>query len=427
MKFWDKFKNMFIPKNETITIDNPALLEWLGIETTDYKGKNALKQATIYTCIKILSDSIAKLPLKIYQESEGIRKAKDHYLYPLLKLRPNPYMTSIDFWKCIETQRNLYGNAYVWIEYAKRGKNAGKIIGLYPIDATKVQIYVDEKGILNSNNKIYYIVTDNVGNQYKVMPEEILHFKGFTYDGIVGLSPIEYLKILVENAGSATEFLNNSFKNGMQVKGIVHYIGDLNPDAERIFREKFEQMANGLKNANKVALLPIGYKFEPISLTMADAQFIENTQLTIKQIATAFGIKNHQLNDLDRATHTNIVEQQREFYIDTLLPILTMYEQELTYKLFLQSEIEQGYYAKFNVDAILRSDIKTRYEAYRVGIQSGFITPNEVRAMEEKEPLEGGDKLLVNGNMMPIEMAGEQYKKGGGNDEKVLEPEQNQE
>jgi HK97 family phage portal protein len=173
-------------------------------------------------------------------------------------------------------------------------------------------------------------------------------------------------------------------------------------------------MANGLKNANKVALLPIGYQFQPISLTMADAQFIENTQLTIKQIATAFGIKNHQLNDLDRATHTNIVEQQREFYIDTLLPILTMYEQELTYKLFLQSEIEQGYYVKFNVDAILRSDIKTRYEAYRVGIQSGFITPNEARAMEEKEPLEGGDRLLVNGNMMPIEMAGEQYKKGGG-------------
>lgn len=427
MNFWSRFKNVLRPKNEVVNIDNPALLEWLGIETSDYKGKNALKQATVYACIKILSESIAKLPLKIYQESEGIRKAKDHYLYPLLKLRPNPYMSAIDFWKCIETQRNLYGNAFVWIEYAKKGRNTGKIIGLYPIDSTKVQIYIDEKGILNSNNKVYYVVTDNLGNQYKVMPEEMLHFKGFTYDGIIGLSPVEYLKMLVENAGSATEFLNNSYKNGMQVKGIVHYVGDLNPEAERKFREKFEQMANGLKNANKVALLPIGYQFQPISLTMADAQFIENTQLTIKQIATAFGIKNHQLNDLDRATHTNIVEQQREFYIDTLLPILTMYEQELTYKLFLQSEIEQGYYVKFNVDAILRSDIKTRYEAYRVGIQSGFITPNEARAMEEKEPLEGGDRLLVNGNMMPIEMAGKQYEKGGGNGEEVLESKQGEE
>ncbi|KXZ40016.1 phage portal protein, HK97 family [Alkalithermobacter thermoalcaliphilus JW-YL-7 = DSM 7308] len=427
MEFWNRFKNLFKTKNEVVNIDNPALLEWLGIETNDLKGKNALKQATVYACVKILSDSIAKLPLKVYQENEGIRKAKDHYIYPLLKLRPNPYMSAIDFWKCVETQRNIYGNAYVWVEYAKRGKNAGKIIGLYPIDTTKVQMYVDEKGVINSQNKIYYVVTDNLGNQYKVMPDEMLHFKGFTYDGIVGISPIEYLKMLIENAGSSTEFLNNSFKNGMQVKGIVHYIGDLNLEAERKFREKFEQMANGLKNANKVALLPIGYRFEPISLTMADAQFIENTQLTIKQIATAFGIKNHQLNDLDRATHTNIVEQQREFYVDTLLPILTMYEQELTYKLFLQREIEQGYYVKFNVDAILRSDIKTRYEAYRVGIQSGFITPNEARAMEEKEPFEGGDKLLVNGNMIPVEMAGEQYKKGGGKDEKFLESEQSSE
>ena len=418
LNFWERLKSVFATKNEYVDLNNPALAEWLGINTdsTTYKGKNSLKQATVYACIKILSESVSKLPLKIYQENEGIRKAKDHYLYPLLKLRPNPYMSAIDFWKCVEVQRNIYGNAYVWMDIGKRGKDAGKIRGLYPVDATKVQIYVDEAGLMSDKNKIYYVITDNIGKQYKVNSDEILHFKGFTYDGIVGLSPIEYLKQIIENAGSASEFLNNSFKSGMQVKGIVHYIGDLNPDAEKRFREKFEQMANGLKNANKIALLPIGYKFEPISLTMADAQFIENTQLTIKQIATAFGIKNHQLNDLDRATHSNIVEHQREFYIDTLLPILTMYEQELTYKMMLQKEIEAGYYIKFNVDAILRSDIKTRYEAYRMGIQSGFITPNEVRAMEEREPLEGGDKLIVNGNMMPLQIAGIQYqkeKKGG--------------
>lgn len=404
-------------KNETtVSLNDTAFLEWLGLTADDSfnaTGKNALKEATVYACIRILSEAVAKLPLKIYQEKDGIRKAKDHYLYNLLKLRPNPYMSAIDFWKCIETQRNLHGNAYVWIEVPKRGRNAGKITGLYPIDATKVQIYVDDKGILNSQNKLYYVVTDNTGQQYKVMPDEMLHFKGLTYDGIVGISPIEYLRKIVENAGNSTIFLNNSLKNGMQVKGIVHYIGDLSPQAEQIFREKFEQMSSGLKNANKIALLPIGYKYEPISMTLADAQFLETTQLTIKQIASAFGIKNHQLNDLDRATHTNIVEQQREFYIDTLLPILTMYEQELTYKLFLPSEIEQGYYVKFNVDAILRSDIKTRYEAYRIGIQSGFLTPNEARAMEEREALPGGDQLLVNGNVVPIEQAGAAYRKGG--------------
>ena len=171
-------------------------------------------------------------------------------------------------------------------------------------------------------------------------------------------------------------------------------------------------MSSGLKNAHRIAMLPIGYQFQPIGQRLVDAQFLENTQLTIRQIASVFGIKMHQLNDLEKATHTNIAEQQREFYIDTLQSILTMYEQELIYKLFLNTEIRKGYYLKFNVDSILRADIKTRYESYRIGIQGGFITPNEVRELEEKEPKDGGDELLVNGNMMPVKMAGEQYKKG---------------
>src|SRR5690606_21297896 len=169
----------------------------------------------------------------------------------------------------------------------------------------------------------------------------------------------------------------------------------------------------GLKNANRVSLLPIGYQYQPISIKLTDAQFLENTELTIRQIAAAFGVKMHQLNELTRATHTNVEHQQREFYIDTLMDILTGYEQELTYKLFTDQELEEGYYIKFNVNAILRADPKTRYEGYQKAIQSGFMTPNEVRALEELEPKEGGDRLLINGNMMPIEMAGKQYEKGG--------------
>lgn len=413
MAILEKIKSIFIrrPKNQTLTLneDDELILQALGISPSDYVGKNSLKIATVFACIRILSEGIAKFPLKIYQDQGGKRKAVDHYLYPLLKLRPNPYMTAFDFWKCVEAQRNTYGNAFVWLEMPARGRNAGRITALWPLDANKVQIWIDDKGIFSTQSRIFYVFTDNLGNQYKLLPDEILHFKGFSLDGIAGISPLEYLRRTVENAGNAEEFLNKSLKGGMTVKGIVHYIGDLNPEAEQKFREKFEQMANGLHNANRIALLPIGYQFQPISLTMADAQFIENTQLTIKQIASAFGIKNHQLNDLDRATHTNIYEQQREFYIDTLLPILTMYEQEMTYKLFVDSEIEQGYYVKFNVDAVLRADLKTRYEAYQKAIQSGFLTPNEVREMEEREPMPGGDRLLINGNMMPIEMAGQQY------------------
>ncbi|MCY6957952.1 phage portal protein [Clostridium brassicae] len=392
-----------------ISLDDKELLKWLGINLEDIniQGKNSLKQATVFGCLRVLSDTVSKLPIKIYQNKNGIKKVVDHYLGPLLKLRPNPYMSASDFWKCVEVQRNIYGNAYVALDF----NNRGQVTGLYPLDSSKMQIFVDDVGLLNSSNKIWYIYTDNLGHQIKFKSDELLHFKGLTTDGIVGLSVIDQLKHLIQNGKSSEEYINKFFKNGLQVKGLVQYVGDLNPNAEKTFIENFERMSSGLKNAHRIAMLPIGYQFQPISQKLVDAQFLENSQLTIRQIAAMFGVKMHQLNDLDRATHTNIAEQQRGFYIDTLQSILTMYEQELIYKLFLNTEIRRGYYLKFNVDAILRANIETRYNAYRVAIQSGFKTPNEVRELEEDEAKEGGDELICNGNMQYLKDIGAYYKK----------------
>lgn len=428
MAIWDKIFPRIRAETsppDVIDINDRRLLEMLGVEVDEisYRGKNALKEATVYACIRILADAVGKLPIKTYQDKEGKQSAAGHYLTSLLKLRPNPWMSSRDFFKCLEVQRNTHGNSYAWLDVGTKGRDAGKVTGLYPLDSKQVEIWIDDVGVglLPGRGKLWYVYTDKKGTKYHIHPDEMLHFKGLTFDGILGLTPLEQLKSTIENAGAASRFLNNSFKSGMQTKGIIHYVGDLNPEAQKTFREKFEQMSSGLKNANRVSLLPIGYQFQPLSLKMTDAQFLENTQLTIKQIAAAFGVKNHQLNDLDRATHTNISEQQREFYIDTLMDILTGYEQELTYKLFTQKELDDGYYVKFNVNAILRADPKTRYEGYRIAIQSGFLTANEVRALEELEAKEGGDRLLINGNMMPIEMAGEQYKKGGDTNAKTEE------
>lgn len=436
MAFWSKWfkqKDKWLkPKAETISLNDRRLLEILGIEPEELnlRGNNALKEATVYACIRILADAVGKLPVKVYREYEGKREAAEHHLVPLLKMRANPWMTARDFFKAMETERLLYGNAYAWIDVADRGRNAGKIEGIYPLDSRRMTIMVDNVGLISGKQvnmlpgqgNLWYIYTDSKGQQYRLQPDEVLHFKGLTLDGVVGLTPLEMLRGTIENAGYASSFLNKSFKNGLQVSGIVHYVGDLSPEAQRTFRERFEQMASGLKNAGRVALLPIGYQFQPLELKLTDAQFLENTELTIRQIAAAFGIKMHQLNDLSRATHTNVEYQQREFYVDTLMDVLTGYEQEMTYKLFTQRELENGYYVKFNVNAILRADPKTRYEAYRIAVQSGFMTPNEVRELEEMEPREGGDRLLINGNMMPIEMAGEQYKKNN-NEPRPRQPE----
>lgn len=413
-----------IENRETLELnkDDRRLAEILGIEldSINVRGKGALKIDTVYACIRIRSEAVAKLPIKVYQEDDfGVRKQSKHHVAQLLRLRPNPFMSAFDFWKVLEIQNCLYGNAYANIEFDRK---TGKPVALWPIDATKVAVYVDDNtsmsGVMQPKSKLWYVV--DLGYEQRKIPEdEMLHFRGgLTINGIVGLSPIEQLRATVENQGQANDFINKFYKQGLQVKGLVQYVGDLSSEAEETFRKKFEQMTSGLKNAHRIALMPIGYKFEPIALTLQDAQFLENTQLTIRQIAAAFGIKMHQLNDLSRATYNNTTEQQKEFYTDTLQPILTAYEQELTYKLFLDSEIEDGFFVRFNADAILRADIRTRYEAYRTAIQSGFMTPNEVRALEEKSPMPGGDQLIVNGTMVPLTNVGAAYwKKGGDNGE----------
>ncbi|MDT8717611.1 phage portal protein [Clostridium sp. 19966] len=392
-------------------------MSYLGVTTDELKikGKNALKEVVVYICIKILSETLGKLPLKIYQDSSGIKKATDHYLYPLFKLRPNPYMSAFDFWKCVETLRNIHGNSYVWIDFIPIGvKGAGKIKGFYPLNPEQMEIWVDDVGLLSSKNSIWYIYTDNLGHQYKLQSTDVMHFKGVTTDGIVGLSPIEMLKNSIENAKAAEKFLNNSFKNGMQSAGIVNYVGDLSPQAEQNFIEKFEQMSSGLKNANRISLLPIGYQYQPLALKLTDAQFIENTKLTAQQISAAYGIKLHQLNEMEKSSYASTSEANREFYTDSLMATLTMYEQEIVYKCFLNSEIQNGYYVKFNADVIMRGDPKTRFEAYATAIQNGIKTPNECRAMEEDPPKEGGDQLIVNGNYIPLTRVGAAYNNNGG-------------
>lgn len=408
-------RRFFNANKETVGINDRRLLEILGIDPDEVsvRGKRGLNEATVYACVKILSESLAKLPLQVHRESEvGKEKATDHYLYPLLKTRPNPLMTSAHVFGALEAQRNLYGNAVAWMDIDR----SGKVRAIWPLDMSYVQIVVDDLGILGTPDKVWYVVTAN-GEERKLPSDTVLHFRTFTLDGLVGISPLDKLRSLVEIGAQGTQYLNRFFKHGLTARGIVQYVGDLDEVRQREFVKRFESMASGLKNAHRIVPMPLGFQYQPLSHTLADAQFLENTELTIRQIANAFGIKMHQLNDLSRATHTNIEEQQRQFYADTLQAILTAYEQELTYKLFLNSEVERGYYVKFNVDSITRSDIKTRFEAYRIGIHGGFIAPNEVRALEDMPPVEGGDEPLIGRGMIPLS----QLVKGGDTVEQAQE------
>ncbi|XZK28617.1 phage portal protein [Clostridium perfringens] len=412
MKFLKKLfsKRSNYDENIGVSLSDSNFWEKFGIKLGfSISGKKALKENTVYICTKIRAESIGKLSLKVYKERE---EYKEHELYYILKYKPNPLMNSINFWKCIEAQRTLKGNAYAYIERNKKGQ----VTGIYPINSDNVTKVIDDNNFLSSLSKVWYIVIDNKGIKHKLYSDEILHFIGdITLDGLIGIAPLDYLKCTVENGRATQEFVNKFFKNGLSTKGVIQYVGDLDEKAKRTFRKEFESMNNGLENAHSVSLLPLGYQFQPLSLSMADAQFLENSKLTKREIAAAFGMKSYHLNDLERATFNNLTEQQKDFYITTLQPSLTNYEQEMQDKLFSQYETLKDVRVEFNVDTILRSDIKTRYESYRIGIQSGFLSPNEVRKKENLPAKEGGDELLANGNMIPIIMAGKQYLKGGDN------------
>ncbi|MBE6829154.1 MAG: phage portal protein [Ruminococcaceae bacterium] len=403
---------------QLINGDLSELAGMLGVPVSGLNvyGTNTLKEITVYTCCKILAETLAKLPLKIYQDTpQGKEKLSGDYRSQLLRLRPNPYMSAFDFWRALEVNRNLDGNAYAYIDVAKQGRNAGKIQGLYPLKSENMRVYVDDCGLLSSKNRVWYEYYDNNGHSQLMDSDSVLHFKGLNTDGLLGLSVVETLKTSIENAKNSQTFLNNSYKKGMMVSGVLQYIGDLDEDGRNDIRNKFEKMSSGMVNANRIAVMPLGMKFEPFQMKLTDAQFLENSRFTLQQLTAAYGIKPHQVNDQSKTSYASTSEANREFYTDTFMAVLAIYEQEMDYKLFLQNEIDSGVYTKFNADVILRADPEKRYESYKTAVQNMILTPNECREKEDLKQMPGGNMLYGNSTLAPATLLAEgiAFKKGG--------------
>lgn len=394
--------------------DEADFLRALNIDP-DGLDPNKMKEATYFTCMRILSETMAKMPCKIYKDSDnGLVRVRNHKVHKLLAVRPNPFMSPSDYWKSVEYYKNHYGHSIIAIDYNKR---TGELRGLYPLNMDNVTMIIDNIGLLRtgkSNSRIYYKVKDpKSGAEVKYSDEDVLHFKAFTPDGITGVAVRDYLGNLIENAQSGGDYINKHFKNGLMSRIAVQYTGDIEEKERKKFQEQFKRLNGGIKNAGKVIPIPIGFSLQKIDANMVDSQFLDITKLTSKQIAAAFGIKPHQLNDIEKNSYASIEALNQQFYIDTLLPIVTMYEQELNYKLFSEDELNEGFKVKFNIDVILRPTLKERYEAYGMGVQNGFLLPSEARDREDLPFVEGSDKLICNGNMIPLDMLGIQYMKGG--------------
>lgn len=389
------------------------LIDFLGLQGTK---EDALSEATYFACLKVLSESVGKLPLKLlkHDKNGGVVTARGHPLYFALHDRPNPYMTSTTFWSTMEQNRNHYGDAYAWI------KGAGTKTSLWILPSNEVEIWYDDQKILSDVPDIFYIYSHG-GKLYKFSSEQIIHLKtSSSFDGIKGIPVREQLKTTVTGNIKAQKMLNQMYKSGFTAKAVVQYTADLSEENRKKFKEKIEDFAGSDlddKEVKSIIPIPFGTNLTPLNIKLADNQFIEVKKYSALQIASAFGIKPNQIGDYEKSSYANSEAQQLSFYVDTMLYILKQYEEELNYKLLSREEIDNGYYFKFNVAVILRADLKTQIETLSQAVANFIYTPNEARALLDKPSLPGGDKLLGNGASIPVELAGSQYTNLEGKEE----------
>lgn len=358
--------------------------------------KTAMTMSAVYSCVRILSETLASLSLQVYQVSdEGTIKAINHPLYKVLHDEPNTEMTSFIFRETLMTHLLLWGNAYAQI--IRNGR--GEVLGLYPLMPDKMTVDRDD-----SKNIIYSYQTSD-GTKVVLSSQDILHIPGLGFDGLVGYSPIAMAKNAIGMAIATEEYGAKFFANGATPSGILEHPGTVkNPQA---VRESWSRGFSG-SNSHKVAVLEEGMKYTPISIAPNEAQFLETRKFQINEIARIFRVPPHMVGDLEKSSFSNIEQQSLEFVKYTLDPWVSRWEQAMTRRLLSSSE-KGKYTIKFNVDGLLRGDYESRMNGYAIGRQNGWMSANDIRELEnlDKIPTEqGGDLYLVNGNMLPITMAG---------------------
>ena len=389
--------------------------------------RSAMQMTAVYSCVRILAEAVAGLPLHLYRYKEdgGKEKALDHPLYLLLHDEPNPEMSSFVFRETLMTHLLLWGNAYAQI--IRNGK--GEVIALYPLMPNRMVVDRDIHG------QLYYQYTRSTeeaptmkGVTVNLPPSDVLHIPGLGFDGLVGYSPIAMAKNAIGMAIACEEYGAKFFANGAAPGGVLEHPGTIK-DPQRV-RESWQSTFGGSGNSNKIAVLEEGMKYTPIGISPEQAQFLETRKFQINEIARIFRVPPHMVGDLEKSSFSNIEQQSLEFVKYTLEPWLVRWEQSIQRTLFSPEE-KKRYFAKFNVEGLLRGDYASRMSGYATARQNGWMSANDIRELENMDRIpaeEGGDLYLINGNMLPLGNAGAfadtQTGKEENPDEEVLEVEE---
>ncbi len=362
-----------------------------------------MQNAAVYACIRILAESIASLPLHVYEyKNGGKERAPNHPLFNLLHNEPNPEMTSFVFRETMMTHLLLYGNAYAQI--IRRAN--GQVVSLYPLLPNKMSVERDDNSVLFYRYRRYNEENPNFKDKGEIIlrREDILHIVGLGFDGLIGYSPIAMARNAIGLSIACEDFGNNFFANGARPSGILK-TPTLIKDPQKL-QESWQSMYGGA-NAGKVAILEEGMTYESISIPPEDAQFLQTRKFQIAEIARIYRVAPHLIGDLERATFSNIENQSLEFVKYTLDPYVVRWEQALCKSLLLPSE-KSRYFIKFNVDGLMRGDYASRMQGYATARQNGWLSTNDIRELENLNPIsdeEGGNLYLVNGNMIKLKDA----------------------
>lgn len=376
------------PENPSTSLSNPAA--WLtslfnssksGVNVSE---DNALTFSAVYAAVRIISETIASIPLNVYvHDGESRSTALEHPVQELLAHTPNAVSSSFTFRETLAAHLVLYGNSYAKINF----NEAGRPVSLIPMHPQDVRVkLVDGEKVFTYKDKETFL------------DYEVLHIVGLSFNGLTGKSPIQVAREAIAIGLAAQEYGARFYSNGANTGGVITAPGRLSSEAIQRLKQSWNRANSGLSAAHGTAILEEGMKYDKIGLDPEAAQFLQSRKFQVNEIARIFRIPPSYLADLDNSsTRANVEQQAIQFVRDCITPYVRRFEVELNRKLFRDNE--RNYYAYFSVEGLMRGDLKGRYDAYAVARNWGWLSVNDIRDLENLNPIDGGDVYLTPLNM----------------------------
>lgn len=376
-------------ENPQNSLTGELLSEYIGGSRAGVTEVTAMRLSAVYSCLYVLSSSIAQLPLHVLRrDGETISKGSDHPAFYVLRDEPNAWQSSYDWRETSQLYASGWGNSLTQIVRNRRGE----VIELVPHKPWSSSL-VERAG------RWVYACSEEGGRARAVSPEDMIHVRALGSDGRWGMSPIRQHAETIGLGLDTQAYGRKFFSSGGRPTAVLTPKGTVSGDGWSSLKEMWKAVRGELRSdESKTLLLPGDVDYKPMTVPPEDAQFIESRKLTRSEIAGIFNVPAHMINDLEKATFSNISEQAIQFVRHTVMPWVVKWEQEINRKLFTRIERRAGYYVKFNLGALLRGTQKERAEFYHYAITDGWMTRNEARLFEDMNPEQGLDDFLVSVN-----------------------------